>query len=66
MVCFTEDFISSYSEALLTAVLRKDIIIADDLNCNLLVNWPGLPAVSIQSGFDTSLFSPRRVNCFTY
>ena len=50
----SEDFISSYSEALL---LRKDIIIADDLNCNLLVNWPGLPAVSIQSGFDTSLFA---------
>jgi len=63
VVCFTEDFISSYSEALL---LRKHVIIADDLSCNLLVNWPGLPAVSIQSRFDTSLFSRRRVNCLTY
>ena len=47
MVCFTEDFISSHSEALLTAGLRKDIIIADDLNCNLLVNWPGLQVYSV-------------------
>ena len=36
-----------YSEALLTAVLRKDIIIADDLYCNLLVNWPGLQVYSV-------------------
>ena len=35
VTCFTEDFVPKYSQAL---VLRKDIVIIGDLNCNLLSN----------------------------